>query len=424
MMELQEIYKAYEASSGVSIDTRTLKRGDLFFAIRGERMDGHQFISNAIEKGASYAIIDNPEFHGERTILVHDTIRTLQDLANYHRKKGLIGHVIGITGSNGKTTTKELIYSILSRKYKTYATLGNLNNHLGVPLTILIRRSNFDLAIIEMGANKKGDIQELCEIAEIDYGLITNIGRAHLEGFGGIEGVRKTKSELYHNLVANGGMAFVDPNERSLQGVIPTDMKVYEYFPQLELISNDTFLCFRFKDRQGNAYMVSSLMTGEYNLQNIGYAISVSEFFQVPPQEIVKGIESYEPNNNRSERRKINSAHIILDAYNANPDSMMASINNLMAQNDAPKYLILGDMLELGDYSPSLHQEIIDYIAGLPAEGVFLYGPAFGACNTPDHFIKYDDFDQLKNDFMPLLEKEAWILIKGSRGMKLERLLS
>lgn len=379
----------------VSTDTRNLPKGCVFFALHGETFDGNNFAAQALEKGASLAIIDDPKaFIGPQTILVPNTLKALQSLAKaWRRELGL--PIIGITGTNGKTTTKELTAAVLKTKYNLYYTQGNLNNSIGVPLTILSLTRQHELAIVEMGASHPGDIQELVEIAEPNCGLITNVGRAHLQGFGSFEGVKKTKSELYDFLAKHNGFCF-----RNLDNAHLAEMA-----GNLQTIGYHT-----------GTMLSGTNLVGDYNSENVQAAICVGEYFGVTRENAEKAIRDYVPTNNRSQLRQTDKNTIVIDAYNANPTSMQAAIQSFKGN-----CFILGDMLELGEYSHLEHQNIVNLLTEAKAENVFLIGKEFSA--TTAHFPVFENVIAFRTylEEHPLTNKH--ILLKGSRGIKLEQIL-
>lgn len=391
----------------------------MFFALKGDHFNGNEFAEEAIRKGASYAIIDeNIDNNNEQCIVVDNVLTTLQRLANYHRKR-LNVPIISLTGSNGKTTTKELINSVLSTTYNTLATQGNLNNHIGVPLTLLRLTSATEIAIVEMGANHVKEIEFLANITLPDYGLITNFGKAHLEGFGGIDGVIKGKSELYEHLKMHHKTIFYNDNDALQKKQIGTYKQTIAFGHQTELIASKPFVSLRYNDKK-----IESQLTGAYNYNNINAAIAIGEHFKVSEQNIIKAIEHYIPSNNRSQIIKKHGHHIILDAYNANPSSMEAALINFKDQASENKVAILGDMFELGAEAAAEHQLIAKLAHNLQFEQVILVGKHFYQTEpkfeNTSYFKSYED---LKEQFNSFDFKNNMFLIKGSRGMALERVL-
>ncbi len=423
-MEISQIHDAFLQSGKVSIDTRKIEAGSMFVAIKGERFDANTFACEALAKGASFVIIDNPEYYVDyRTILVPDSLQTLQQLSNYHRRF-LKLPIVALTGSNGKTTTKELINVVLSEKYQTRATVGNLNNHIGVPLTLLSFNSETEFGIVEMGANHQKEIEFLCKIAEPDYGYITNFGKAHLEGFGGTEGVIKGKSEMYDYLAAANKMVFAnidDPIQDSKTGRI----RRYTFGQSsnadllIESLSADPFVTVEFE-----GISVKSNLIGIYNAGNISAAIAMGKHFGISNDKIRSAIESYFPENNRSQLMQKNGNRIILDAYNANPSSMAAAIENLHGMSAETKIAILGDMFELGLESRDEHQSIVQKAHDTTDIHYFFVGKDFystGISNDRSRF--FPDFESLTAEIAKINFTNSTILIKGSRGMALERIL-
>ena len=434
MISLIDLYQKYRECSGVSTDTRKIPTDAMFFALKGPHFNANLFAEQAIEKGAKYVVVDDASvIKNENYLLVQDSLTALQNLANFHAKQLNIP-IIALTGSNGKTTTKELINCILSKKFKTYATQGNLNNHIGVPLTLLAIEDSVEIAIVEMGANKQGDIKELMEICEPTHGFITNIGKAHLEGFGGLEGVRKGKGELFNWLAKNNKTVFV--NAASL----PTHEMAMERtgFDEIITYTTDTNRRFQtvvtiiedspfviFTDPEGGYY--TSHLTGMYNFQNIAAAIKIGQYFGVDTKVACQAAADYEPNNNRSQFIEKGSNKIIMDAYNANPSSMAAAITYFNDLKADKKMIILGDMFELGDDAVEEHEAIGKLLATCHFSHILLVGslmesalkelPMMKALYFPDKFglhVWLQDYPQT----------DTYILIKGSRGMSLESVLA
>ncbi|MBC8053007.1 MAG: UDP-N-acetylmuramoyl-tripeptide--D-alanyl-D-alanine ligase [Sphingobacteriaceae bacterium] len=428
-MRIEDLYTIYLKHPVVCTDTRKISPGCLFFALKGENFDGNAFAGQALTDGAAYAIIDDKAFEtDEKTILVENVLTTLQQLANFHRRHLKIPF-IGITGTNGKTTTKELIKSVLSVKYKTYATAGNFNNHIGVPLTLLWIDKDAEIAIIEMGANHQKEIESLCAIAEPDLGLITNVGKGHLEGFGGFEGVKKGKGELYDFLKATSGLAFANQDNTFLKEMISSrELKnIYFYSTDSdselkgELIESDPFLVLDWITASGR-HRVKTNLTGPYNLENILVAIALGIHFKLSPDEINQGVSSYSPGNNRSQITKTQNNTLICDYYNANPSSMNAALDNFAALSAEKKVVILGDMFELGEESAAEHQLITTKALSVKADKTIFLGRNFfsNRSNEGTFFVTTDEaLEELKRTGL----KGATILLKGSRGMKMEKLL-
>lgn len=426
-MKIQELYNLFLKTGSVSTDTRNIKQGSIFFALKGDNFNGNKFVEEAIKLGAYCALTDEKEFEnpGLRIYYTEDCLKTLQDLANYHRKK-LNTPVISLTGSNGKTTTKELISKVLSQKYNLIATHGNLNNHIGVPITLLSLKYYHELAIVEMGANHLNEIDFLCKIAEPDLGYITNFGKAHLEGFGGVEGVIKGKSELYHYLKKNNKTVFVNCD----------DKKQSELTEEMERISFGECENSDFKFSYTDNYpglcpfltyenkTIKSQLTGSYNITNVAAAVAIGLHFKVPFDHIKRAIESYQPDNNRSQIIEKGKYKIILDAYNANPSSMEAALNNFkLIEGD--KMIILGDMFELGENSDNEHIKIVEMAEKLNFNKIFLIGQHFSKINQNEFTnLKIFENRQAAEDYFKNNKPESKnLLIKGSRGMALEKLL-
>jgi UDP-N-acetylmuramoyl-tripeptide--D-alanyl-D-alanine ligase len=424
MISIEELYKKFQECSGVSTDTRKIGENTMFFALKGPKFNANTFAAEALVKGARYAIVDEAAFAtDEHTLLVADGLKALQDLALYHRRQLKIPF-FALTGSNGKTTTKELINCVLSKKYKTYATQGNLNNHIGVPLTLLAIDETIEMAIVEMGANKQGDIKELVEIGEPSHGFITNIGKAHLEGFGGLAGVRKGKGEMFDWLAASGGTVFVSSeslvtsqmaNERTGFGE-----KITYDSSLAQLVDDNPFVIF---ESDGKSYQ--SHLTGKYNFENMLAAIAVGRYFGVSLDDACQAVADYNPKNNRSEVVERASNTILMDAYNANPSSMSAAISNFDQMKADKKMVILGDMFELGEDGPSEHAALGELISKCNFDYVLLAGDLMqhALVHVPKAYYFPDKFGLhlwLKDH--PLTHTH--ILVKGSRGMGLESVLT
>ena len=424
-MEIKNIHNLFLSCNSVSIDTRKIENNSMFFAIKGERFDANTFAEEALKKGASFVIIDNQDyFIDERTILVEDSLRALQELSKFHRNY-LKLPIVALTGSNGKTTTKELINVVLSKKYNTKATVGNLNNHIGVPLTLLSFTSKTEIGIVEMGANHQKEIEFLCEITQPDFGYITNFGKAHLEGFGGTEGVIKGKSEMYQFLSENNKFVFVN-----LDDVIQrekTDKNLRITFSQTD--KNASVLINEIKanpfvEITYDGIKVKSNLIGLYNANNINAAITIGKYFEVSNEEIKEAIESYIPENNRSQMLVKNSNEIILDAYNANPSSMEVAINNFLQLEKGNKIAVLGDMFELGEESFEEHKHIVSLLENEPEVKTYFVGSQFFANKMDSEFVFfYETFEGFSNFIKEEKLQNQLILIKGSRGMALERTL-
>ncbi|GAA4080758.1 UDP-N-acetylmuramoyl-tripeptide--D-alanyl-D-alanine ligase [Flavobacterium cheonanense] len=424
-MDIKDIHKLFLLSNDIVIDTRKVKQKSFFVAIKGEKYDANTFAKEAIEKGAIYAIIDNPDYYiDHRTIIVQNSLVALQELAKYHRNY-LKLPIIALTGSNGKTTTKELIQAVLSKKYKTKATLGNLNNHIGVPLTILSFNSETEIGIVEMGANHQKEIQFLCEITNPDFGYITNFGKAHLEGFGGVEGVIKGKSEMYDYIRFNDKKVFVNIDDKIQEEktrdinriTFSTEMDKANVF--IKSITANPFVNIHF-----NNSVIQSHLIGLYNANNINASITIGHYFGVSDEDIKNSIESYIPDNNRSQLLSKNTNEIILDAYNANPSSMLVALENFIQLEKNNKVIIIGDMFELGNESIEEHKSIVSYLNKEDKITCYFIGKYFYLNkNSKNNHFFYKDFES----FVVFLTKNHFsnntILIKGSRGMALERVL-
>ena len=420
---LKNIYSIFLKHPKVCIDTRAISKGCLFFALKGPNFNANKFALKALELGAAYAIVDEEKYVlDDRYILVEDVLITLQQLANHHRLQ-LKCSVLAITGTNGKTTSKELIYRVLGQRFHTTATKGNLNNHIGVPLSLLAIDGTKDFAIIEMGANHEGEIDFLCKITEPNIGIITNVGKAHLEGFGSLEGVLRTKTELYNYLAKRNGIVFTKDNQQNLIELIPTTCKKYTYGQlktsdyTIKFIDAQPYVTVAIADEK-----IKSNLIGDFNYDNIALSIAIGLHFGVEIEKIKNAIESYVPTNNRSQLIKTEHNTILLDAYNANPMSVEKAIHNMMNIDHAHKVLILGDMFELGEEEQKEHISIINHCLGGGFKEVYLVGNAFDSVNN----TKYPSYRQSEDLIISLKEaplKEAFILIKGSRGMKLEELV-
>ncbi|MBP7183968.1 MAG: UDP-N-acetylmuramoyl-tripeptide--D-alanyl-D-alanine ligase [Saprospiraceae bacterium] len=431
---LSKIYEHFRKFRHITTDSRNVKEGSIFFALKGEKYDGNLYANEALNKGASLAVIDNIDFFIEnKTIFVEDSLKMLQQLASFHRKQLGIP-VIGITGSNGKTTTKELIARVLESHYRTHFTKGNLNNHIGVPLTILEIKESDEIALIEMGANHVGEIKLLCQIADPTHGIITNIGRAHLEGFGSYEGVIEAKGELFDYLEEKSGVAFLNVNEPTLALVqnkiskkvlLGTSKNEGIYLSaDLDKASKDTPLAFlevTFKGDDGSETKIQTQLYGEYNFNNILYAIAVGKYFKVPSTKISDAISSYSPNNGRSHIMYKDTNIIVLDCYNANPSSMKIALNELSTVQNKQKIAIIGDMFELGSYSELEHKNVLEIAKNTKIDKIVTVGKAFGVVTSSD-VEHYDDVIEMKNKFDFSTISNAVILVKGSRGMQLEKL--
>jgi len=427
LMMIEELYKIYLQHSSIQPDTRKLKPGDIFFALKGPNFNGNSFARQAIDNGAAYAVIDEKEFEiPGKTFLVPDVLTSLQELALYHRKQFTIPF-IAITGSNGKTTTKELIHAVLSSTFKTYTTEGNLNNHIGVPLTILKISPDAEMAVIEMGANHIGEIASYCKVALPTHGLITNCGKAHLEGFGGVEGVRKGKGELFDHLrTLTHGYAFVmwdydylREMSKGISGIIKYGTEPNDHIIG-RMLNNDPFLQVEITQGLGNG-KIKTRLVGEYNLPNVLAAVTIGKFFEVAEKKIIAAIENYIPSNSRSQLIEKGTNKIILDAYNANPSSMKVAIENFAKNNAENKILMLGAMAELGKESLQEHEQVIELIKKYSWKEVALVGGDFLKLSHP--FLSFENSLMAKEWFVKKDLHNSSILVKGSRSMQMEKVL-
>jgi UDP-N-acetylmuramoyl-tripeptide--D-alanyl-D-alanine ligase len=423
-LRLDKLHRIFLESAGICTDTRKIEPNCLFFALKGENFDGNAYADEALEKGAYKVVIDDIRYHrntGE-TILHGSALELLQQLATYHRNYLEIP-IVALTGSNGKTTTKELIDLVLARKFKTTATKGNLNNHIGVPLTLLSMDDKTEMGIVEMGANHQKEIEFLSSIALPDYGLITNFGKAHLEGFGGVEGVIQGKSELYTHLRENGKVVFVNGHDAK-QMELTKGIKRFVFGPKnsdcpVEIIPTKDTVKVNFDGLEIETHLI-----GNYNFGNIAAAIAIGHYFNIDPIEIKKAIASYQSSNNRSQLLKKNSFEVVLDAYNANPTSMMAALKAFNDQEGEYKIVILGDMFELGSVAAKEHQDIVDFVSKQPKWKVILIGRHFHATRTnAGQVVSFPNYDRFKDHWESLGIKKGKILLKGSRGMAMERVL-
>ncbi len=412
--------------AGLVTDSRKVKAGDIFFALKGDNFDGNKFAPDAIKKGAIKAIIDNPQYSSDYTILVDDVLLMLQDIARLHRESFEVP-VLAITGTNGKTTTKELIARVLSRKYTVHYTRGNLNNHIGLPLTLLEAGPDTSFMVIEMGANHVGEIADLCRIALPTAGLITNIGKAHLEGFGSLEGVIKAKGELYEYLAGTGGTIIYNDSNPILKKIVSkVDANMIPYSKPDSTLEQGRveqgrklMMEFYYAKRK---YKIESALNGVHNSENIMSALAVGLKYGVDISEIISAIETYKPENNRSQLIETKRNTLLCDAYNANPDSMSLAIGSFLNSASDRKVIILGDMLELGDYSLTEHNTIVDILKGTPNIDVYLVGKIFCEVAAGSGIKVYKDAELLISDLKKRPIKDSFVLIKGSRGIGLERI--
>ncbi len=432
-MQIEELYELYRKYPKINTDSRKTIKDSIFIALQGQTYDGNQFADEALNSGAKYAVVSEKQvIKGNQYILVEDTLQTLQDLASYHREKLSIP-ILAVTGSNGKTTTKELIRSILSQRFQVGATTGNLNNHIGVPLTVLSITRSHQIGIVEMGANHLGEIRHLCKIAQPDYGLITNIGKAHLEGFGSIEGVLKAKGELYEYLSGKEGTVFVNNEDADLTGMLSAYAGKIIYYgngPDSictgEIKETNPFL--NVTITVGKSDITNSLfqsqLVGRYNLENILAAVCAGYYYGLSERELRKGVGEYIPDNYRSQFIQTSANKLFMDAYNANPASVQVALANFEKEPDKNKVIILGEMLELGDYALDEHQQVVHQIKSGDYNQVFLVGEIFRRLKLPENFVVFSGVGEMSDHLKqhPLIDSS--ILIKGSRMVGLERLIS
>ena len=436
MVSLDQLYAIYLQHPVVCTDTRLLRPGCLFFALKGDNFDGNRFAAKALAEGAAYAVVDAPSLpiNSEQYILVKDVLQTLQQLATHHRRQFDIP-IIAIGGSNGKTTTKELVSAVLSSHYPCHFTKGNLNNHIGVPLTLLAMPAETEVAVIEMGTNQVGDIEQLCAIAAPTHGLLTNIGKEHLEGFGSLEGVKKAEGELYRYLSRKDGCVFVNTSEKYLNNMARRNRKRVFYAESdtlnaqdsvvdIKLLAQNPFIRLAFLSEQGQTIEVQSNLIGRHNFQNIMTAVALGVYFKVPAAKIKAAVETYIPANNRSQLVKRGSNTIFLDAYNANPASMRPALETLKSIKADKKVAILGDMLELGAESQKEHQAILRFASSCKFDHLVLVGPEFGNCDTARYkALKLPDAAAAKTWLAEQAFENAFILVKASRGIRLEQVI-
>jgi UDP-N-acetylmuramoyl-tripeptide--D-alanyl-D-alanine ligase len=422
-MDAQAIYNRYLECTDAATDSREVTKGSMFFALRGENFNGNRFATQALKEGARYAVVDDPQYAtGEQFLLVENVLQTLQQLANMHRQN-MPARVVAITGSNGKTTTRELIHHVLSSQFTCLASEKNYNNHIGVPITLLRLKHEHRFAVVEMGANHPGEIQRLCEIALPDYGIITNIGKAHLEGFGSFEGVKKAKNELYEHVCDKGGTIFYNPNHHVLCELLKDkDCPMYGYGSSTQaycsghIAERTPFLVIHSEGRE-----YATRLLGDYNFENVMAALCVGKFAGVKPENRQRALRNYTPKNNRSQVLQTNTNEVLLDAYNANPTSMQAAIENFYRLPRTNKVLILGDMFELGTYSQQEHNHIVEKLGEMGFHHVYLIGKHFfsqASANMKAFKNTTDFMDWLRNH--PI--HNCTILIKGSRGLALEKI--
>ena len=426
IMDIASIHNLFLQCDSVSIDTRKILPNSLFVAIKGENFDANTFAEEALTKGAKYVIIDNSDYYiDERTVLVADSLKALQQLAQFHRNYLKIP-IIALTGSNGKTTTKELIHTVLSKKFNTKATVGNLNNHIGVPLTLLSFTKETEIGVVEMGANHKKEIEFLCQLATPDYGYITNFGKAHLEGFGGVEGVIEGKSEMYAYLSFANKTTFINL-EDPIQVEKSQSLTCYSFginkssaAVNITAIEANPFVTIKY-----DGYSIVTHLIGLYNANNINAALTIGKYFEVPMDSIKEALENYIPENNRSQMVVKGSNTILLDAYNANPSSMAVAIDNFIQLEKPNKIMVLGDMFELGEESLFEHQQLVQRLSGVLDVRCFFVGKAFFDCGiVQENFQFYATFDAFSAYLTDHPFSDATLLINGSRGMALERTLN
>ena len=426
-MEIENLHQLFRQYPLITTDSRNIPADSIFFALKGGKFNGNTFANEALLRGAAFAVIDEPEFaENDRMILVDDVLTTLQELACYHRNYLKIP-ILAITGTNGKTTTKELIAAVLSKKFKIQFTQGNLNNHIGVPLTILSMTPETEFGIIEMGANHPGEIKVLCEIANPDFGIVTNMGTAHIEGFGSFEGVVKTKSEMYDYLRTKNGKCFINADNTLLTKQAKDIEQIsygksIHYFMPGELASTGYNLVVKALFPKGWLYLKSTLI-GDYNFENLLAAACVGKYFDVEPLLIQEALAGYTPSNNRSQLIRKEKNIIIMDAYNANPTSMMMALSNFANISHDQKCVILGDMLELGKVSEEEHQKIADFVESQNFSNVFYIGHQFKNTVTSKEKKKFDNVELLSNYLKTQPIENNFILIKGSRGIHLEKIM-
>ncbi len=427
-MDTAALYNLFLQYPFITTDSRICRKDSIFFALKGERFNGNLFAEKAIEAGCAYAVVDEePERENDRIILVEDVLEALQKLANWHRKKLKIP-IVGITGTNGKTTTKELIAVALSKEFKVAYTQGNLNNHIGVPLTLLSMNRSHEIGVVEMGASRLGDISELCEIAEPNYGIITNVGKAHMEGFGSFENLVDTKCELYDFIREHSGKVFVNKDNQILydrsEGM---DRILYgkndpSFFASATIADATPFLEFDWSFFD-SSYRVKTRLVGEFNFDNAIAAVAVSKFFGINAERISTALEEYEPTNYRSQFKRTEKNDLIIDAYNANPTSMKASLEFFSSvPTSLPKMVILGEMKELGGSSDEEHKKMVQFLKRQPYDKIYLVGPAFSRwINENDKFRLFDDVDQLIESLKKEPLSNRYILLKGSHSIHLEK---
>jgi len=427
---IEEIYKYFEKYRLVSIDSRQVTQKSIFFAIKGDNFDGNMFVDDAFAAGCSAAVVSDRKYSGrENVFVVDDTLKTLQQLANYHRRKLNIP-IFAITGTNGKTTTKELVSAVLAKKFRVSYTSGNKNNHIGVPLTLLSMNNTIDMGVVEMGANHPNEIKTLCEIAEPNYGIITNVGKAHLEGFGSIEGVMKTKCELYDFLDTNEGTVFINDDNEKLNEMLSghNRLNVIRYGKNKNCFCRGVYSEYAYQttvnwETDKYSGFSKSNLIGAYNFENILAAVTVGAFFDIHPTAIDGAISDYIPKNNRSQMTKTSRNTLILDLYNANPTSMRAAIDSYNTITDDYKSMILGDMLELGKESDAEHKAVLQYVHECGYENAYFVGKNFYKYKDDYDYIFFETVEDLCKYYVTHPEKSKMFLVKGSRGIHLEKVI-
>ena len=433
-MDIKELYAFYQQHPVITTDSRDCPEGSIFIALKGESFDGNQFAAQALDKGCILAVVDDEEVYNNYTgdkqmVLVPDTLQAYKDLAREHRRRFDIP-VIAITGTNGKTTTKELVRAVLAERYDEMATEGNFNNDVGVPKTLFRLNVMHEIAVVEMGASHPGDIKTLAETAEPTCGLITNVGKAHLQGFGSLEGVIRTKGELYDNLATRkDSVIFVNADNEYLMGILPHGVKAERYTQDEnkadanvygQIIACDPFLRLKWRKKDGEWHEVTTHLIGSYNIDNVLAAVTVGLHFDITPEQICHAIENYTPSNNRSQLTKTEYNHLVVDAYNANPTSMAAALDNFSLMEVSPKMAILGEMRELGESSHEEHVRVVEKLKDCPFDEVWLVGKEFKDIDCP--YRKFDDVEQVKAAIAEKRPKGRYILIKGSNGTRLFQL--
>lgn len=425
-MKIEALYQKFNQCSGINTDTRNIDKDSMFFALKGPSFNANLFAAEALKKGSKFVVVDDPDVAiSDQFILVKDSLSTLQELSKYHRNKLSIP-IVGITGSNGKTTTKELINEILSTQYKVAATKGNLNNHIGVPLTLLRINHDDDLAIVEMGANHEGEIGFLCDLCNPDYGLITNIGKAHLEGFGSLDKIISTKIALYDSVKQNNGLVFINRSDQLLTELSLENNCTYYLDKEGlngKLIENKTgAMNFEYSTSDYQSPQIKTHLIGNYNLENAMAAVAIGIHFKIDHKIIVSALKTYQPKNNRSQWFETGKNDVILDAYNANPTSTLVALEHFLSINNENKLAILGDMLELGESASEEHQRIVDFIVKNKINYLFV-GPIYASCKNLEASNSYSDTDELITFIKGNPIQHRTILLKGSRGIELEKLV-